>query len=84
MALKDRDKTRPRRLVRLGIIRLGYKEKRKRKDGSEYEFPVQADHFVLTDAHELTKVYGEQPRELDVNRPHTRGGEPSIERVTRL
>ena len=41
MALKDRDKSRPRRLARLGIIRLGYKEKRKRKDGSEYEFPRQ-------------------------------------------
>jgi len=69
MALKDRDRTRPRRLVRLGIIRLGYKEKRKRKDGSEYEFPVQADHFVLTDAQDVAEFYGEQPRELDVILP---------------
>ena len=69
MPLKDRDNTRPRRLVRLGIIRLGYKEKRNRQDGSEYEFPVQADHFVLTDAQELTGVYGPQPRELDVILP---------------
>ncbi len=75
MSLKDRDRTRPRRLVRLGIIRLGYKEKRQRKDGSEYEFPVQADHFVLTDAQELTQVYGKQPRELDVILPF-----PDVER----
>jgi hypothetical protein len=69
MALKDRDRTRPRRLVRLGIIRLGYKEKRKRQDGSEYEFPMQADHFVLTDAQDVAEFYGEQPRELDVILP---------------
>lgn len=69
MALKDRDRTRPRRLVRSGIIRLGHKEKRKRKDGSEYEFPVQDSHFVLTDAPEIAKVYGDKPRALDVILP---------------
>lgn len=79
MPLKDRDRTRPRRLVRLGIIRLGYKEtkEKKRRDGSTYtvEYPVQADHFVLTDAPEVAGVYGEQPRELDVILPF-----PDIER----
>ena len=69
MPLKDRDRTRPRRLVRSGIIRLGHKEKRKRKDGSEYEYPVQDSHFVLTDAPDIAEVYGDKPRELDVILP---------------
>jgi len=55
--------------VRSGIIRLGHKEKRKRQDGSEYEFPVQDSHFVLTDAPEIAEVYGAEPRELDVILP---------------
>ena len=63
MPLKDRDRTRPRRLVRLGIIRLGHKEKSSR---SGREYPVQDDHFVLTDAPALVAVYGETPHEIDV------------------
>ena len=73
MPLKDRDRTRPRRLVRSGKIRLGHKETKtkKRRDGTTYEveYPVQDDHFVLTDAPEIAKVYGNEPRELDVVLP---------------
>lgn len=58
MPLKDRDRTIQRRITRLGIIRLGYKEERSRSDGSTYEFPVQADHFVLRDAPEVAEFYG--------------------------
>ena len=75
MPLKDRDSKRPRRLVRLGIIRLGHKETRKRQDGSTYQYPVQDDHFVLTDAPEIGEFYGEKPREIDVILPF-----PDIER----
>jgi hypothetical protein len=57
----------------LGIIRLGHKEKKTkyRADGSSYtvEFPVQDDHFVLSDAPELMQIYGETPRALDVILP---------------
>jgi hypothetical protein len=73
MPLKDRDRTRPRRLVRLGIVRLGHKEKKtkERKDGTTYEveYPVADDHFVLTDAPEVAAFYGEEPRELNVILP---------------
>ena len=73
MALKDRDRTRPRRLVRSGIIRLGHRETKvkKRGDGSTYEvtYPVQDDHFLLHDAPEIAEVYGDKPRELDVILP---------------
>lgn len=69
MPLKDRDRKRPRRLARLGIIRLGFKEERKRKDGSTYEIPRQADHFVLTDAPDIAEHYVEDTRELDVILP---------------
>jgi hypothetical protein len=53
------------RLPRLGIIRLGYKETRKRPDGSEYTFPRAADHFVLDDAPSVAQIYGEQPTVLE-------------------
>ena len=66
MPIKDRKR---RRLVRLGVIRLGHKETRKRDNGSEYSFPVQDDHFVLTDAPEIITIYGNEPRELDVMLP---------------
>jgi len=73
MPLKDRDRTRPRRLVRLGIIRLGHKvsKTKTRQDGTTYEveYPVQDDHFVLTDASEIAEFYGEAPTELDVLLP---------------
>jgi hypothetical protein len=38
------------------------------KDGKTYEvsYPVQDDHFVLTDAPEIASVYGETPKEIDV------------------
>jgi len=65
MPLRDRDRTQPRRLVRLGIIRLGFKK----KSSQGVEYPVQADHFVLTDAPEIATLYGDQPRELDVILP---------------
>lgn len=96
--LKDRDRSRPRRLVRLGVIRLGFKifkcsnqqcDQRIRDTGettiecpncgqknrSRRPYPTQADHFVLTDAPEIAKVYGDEPRELDVILPF-----PDIER----
>lgn len=62
MPLKDRDKKRPRRLQRLGIIRLGIKV----KAASGYEYPKATDYFVLTDAPDIAEVYGDKPRELDV------------------
>jgi len=70
MPIKDRKR---RQLVRLGIIRLGYLEERKRQDGSTYTFPKQADHFLLHDAPEIAEFYAEQGikevRELDVLLP---------------
>lgn len=70
MPLKDRTK---RKLPRLGIIRLGYLEERKRSDGSTYTFPRQSDCFVLKDAPRLAAWFAEQeitkPRELDVILP---------------
>jgi len=72
MAIKDRQR---RRLVRLGVIRLGYRKKA--KSGKDY--PVQADHFVLRDAEEIAAYYAtkgiEEVRELDVLLPF-----PDIER----
>lgn len=67
--LKDRDRVKPRRLARAGIIRLGHREKRTTKDGREYEFPVQDNHFVLTDAPEIAEVYGAEPTTLDIMLP---------------
>ena len=67
MPIKDRKR---RRLIRLGIIRLGYLEERKRKDGSTYTFPRQSDHFLLHDAPEIAEFYAaqgiEEVKELDV------------------
>jgi len=42
---------------------------KKRADGREVEYPVQDDHFVLTDAPEIAAAYGDEPRELDVVLP---------------
>jgi hypothetical protein len=53
-----------RRLPRLGIIRLGIKKK-SAKTGKEY--PVEIDYFVCPE--EVKKVYGEQPKELEVMIP---------------
>jgi len=53
------------RLPRLGIIRLGYKETRQRRDGTEYTFPRAADHFVLDDAPSVAKIYGDEPTVLE-------------------
>lgn len=73
MTLKDRDRSRPRRLTRIGIVRLGHKESKtkKRKDGSTYEveYPVQDDHFIFTDASDLAEFYGDDCREMDVILP---------------
>jgi hypothetical protein len=73
MPLKDRDATRPRRLARLGIIRLGHKvqKEKERQDGTTYtvEYPVQDDHFLLHDAPDVAEVYGEGATELDVVLP---------------
>lgn len=70
MPIRDRSN---RRLIRLGFIRLGHKEKGTRADGSTYEYPVQDDHFLLHDAPEIEKFYHEQGidkvRELDVLLP---------------
>jgi len=76
MPIRDRSN---RRLVRLGVIRLGHKEERKRADGSTYTFPVQDDHFLLHDAPEIEEFYHNRGvgkvRELDVLLPF-----PDIER----
>ena len=50
-----------KRLPRLGKIHLGIKKKSQRT-GAEY--PVATDYFVCPP--EVIKVYGEQPRRLDV------------------
>ena len=67
MALKDR--TRKKRLIRGGIIRLGHKEKNK----NGYEYPVQDDHFQLHDAPAILESYGPEQdgkvREIDVTLP---------------
>jgi hypothetical protein len=68
--LKDRNR---KRLIRLGVIRLGYKETRQRADGSTYEFPVSDDHFLLHDAPDIEAFYAKQGihevRELMVRLP---------------
>jgi hypothetical protein len=73
MPLKDRDRTRPRRLTRLGVVRLGHKvqKEKKRADGSTYtiEYPVQDDHFLFHDAPDLAEFYGDDCREIDVILP---------------
>lgn len=70
MPIRDRTK---RRLPRLGVIRLGYLERRRRGDGSEYSFPRQADYFILRDAPKIEAYFAERgitkPRELDVILP---------------
>jgi len=70
MALKDRK--RKKRLMRAGIIRLGHKETRK-KNGHEYSFPVQDDHFQLHDAPAILESYGPEQdgkvRQIDVTLP---------------
>ncbi len=52
-----------RRLPRLGKIRLGVKAKT--PDGKEY--PKEVDYFVVPS--EVAKVYGEQPKEIDIMFP---------------
>jgi len=75
MPIRDRSR---RRLVRLGIIRLGHLEERQGKNG-KYTFPVQDNHFLLHDAPEIEQFYHERGidkvRELDVLLPF-----PDIER----
>ncbi len=68
MPLKDRDRSRPRRLVRLGIIRLGHLEEKKR-GRKTITYPVADDHFLLHDAPDIQQVYGDNVRELDVMLP---------------
>jgi hypothetical protein len=46
----------------LGTIRLG--ERKESKSGAMY--PTTVDHFVLTDAPEVAKIYGEDPTQLDI------------------
>lgn len=50
------------RLPILGKIRLGIRKESAK--GSLY--PVEVEHFVLTDAPGVAEVYGEDPKELDV------------------
>jgi hypothetical protein len=54
--------TRGPSLSRIGIIRLGTKHPQK-------NYPMDADHFVLTDAPDIAAVYGEEPRELFIYLP---------------
>ncbi len=69
MPIKDRKR---RRLVRLGIIRLGYLKEGK-KGNRTYTYPAQADHFLLHDAKEIQEFYTakgiDEVRELDVLLP---------------
>lgn len=58
-SLEQRRKNKPHRS---GIIRLGYKKET--QNGKQY--PVEAPHFVLTDAPELKEFYGEEPTSLDI------------------
>lgn len=55
---------RPRRLPRIGKIRLGVKKK-SLKSGKEY--PAEVDYFVAPE--DVQKVFGEQPKELDIMLP---------------
>lgn len=56
-------------LPRAGIIRLGYK-KTVVKNGKEVSYPVEAPHFVLTDAPGLAKTLGtDEPTELKIYFP---------------
>ena len=55
--------TERRRFQRMGKIRLGIK-KVSAKMGKEY--PAATDYFVLTDAPDVARIYGEQPRTLHV------------------
>lgn len=45
-----------------GVIRLG--ERKEARSGSLY--PVTVEHFVLKDAPEVMRVYGEDPKELEI------------------
>jgi hypothetical protein len=69
MPVRDRQ---TRRLIRLGIIRLGYRKKIK-KGNKEIEIPVQSDCFLLHDAPEIEAFYiakeVKKVRELDVLLP---------------
>lgn len=58
---KIKDLSDKRRLPRLGKIRLGIK-KISNKSGKEY--PAEVDYFVVPD--EVKRIYGEQPKQLDV------------------
>lgn len=46
----------------LGTIRLGIRQEA--KSGSKY--PKTVPHFVLTDAPEVARVYGDDPKEIDI------------------
>lgn len=49
------------RLPVIGKIRLGIRKETQ----TGVEYPESVDYFVLTDAPELIKVYGEKPKEID-------------------
>lgn len=55
---------RPRRLPRIGKIRLGVKKK-SLKTGNEY--PAEVDYFVVPE--DVQKVFGEKPKTLDIMLP---------------
>ena len=63
MPVYDRDgQDKVPRLPRLGIIRLGHKEERKRQGTDRtITVPRAADHFVLTDAPQVSEIFGETP-----------------------
>jgi len=52
------------RLQRLGRIRLGHKETKKRKDGTEVQYPVADPFFVIPE--DLQELYDPQPTELNI------------------
>jgi len=49
----------------LGKIRLGVKT----ENSAGKEYPTSTEHFVLTDAPEVARVYGNDPKEIDVMFP---------------
>jgi hypothetical protein len=52
------------RIQRIGRIRLGHKEAKRRKDGTEVAYPVADPFFLVPD--ELKATYGEHPTALNI------------------
>lgn len=53
----------------MGKIRLGVKEEKTNRDGKLVEYPTSVEHFVLKDAPDVERVYGPDPKEIDIMFP---------------